>query len=198
MKITSNQLQTGVWVALAVAVGLVAGGLRLSYLAYDLPAGAGIGTDESYYYLWARTLRETGRPDVENGSGYPPAFLYLLAGQQTVTERVRGAALDPAVDHFYVARFVNGLFGIANVGEDWFFGRPDAAERLKHACNRLAAIATSGAKPVAVVLGPTETLNAEHRAAVDEVRDSFAAAGIAVFPSVERAAWAIGRMVAAH
>ncbi len=85
-------------------------------------------------------------------------------------------------------------FGIANVGEDWFFGRPDAADRLNHACNRLAAIAKASAKPVAVVLGPTETVNPEHRGAVDTVRDSFAAQGIAVFPSVERAAWMMAQL----
>jgi acyl-CoA synthetase (NDP forming) len=83
---------------------------------------------------------------------------------------------------------------IANVGEDWFFGRPDAAERLKHACGRLAAIAAGGARPVAVVLGPTETRNREHRVLVDEVRDDFVARGVAVFPSVERAAFALGRL----
>lgn len=86
---------------------------------------------------------------------------------------------------------------IANVGEDWFFGRPDAADRLKHACGRLAAIAAASTKPVAVVLGPTETRNRDHRALVDEVRDDFVARGIAVFPSVERAAFALGRLVQA-
>ena len=86
---------------------------------------------------------------------------------------------------------------IANVGEDWFFGRPDAADRLKHACGRLAAIAAASPKPVAVVLGPTETRNRDHRALVDEVRDDFVARGIAVFPSVERAAFALGRLAAA-
>lgn len=83
---------------------------------------------------------------------------------------------------------------IANVGEDWFFGRPDAAERLKHACNRLAQICERSSKPVAVVLGPTETGNAEHRAIVDRVRDDFSARGIAVYASVERAAFALGRL----
>jgi acyl-CoA synthetase (NDP forming) len=83
---------------------------------------------------------------------------------------------------------------IANVGEDWFFGRPDAGERLKHACNRLAQICEKSSKPVAVVLGATETNNAEHRAVVDEVRDDFAARAIAVYPSVERAAWTLGRL----
>ncbi len=83
---------------------------------------------------------------------------------------------------------------IANVGEDWFFGRPDAGERLKHACNRLAQICERSPKPVAVVLGATETNNREHRAIVDEVRDDFAARGIPVYASVERAAWALGRL----
>jgi acyl-CoA synthetase (NDP forming) len=82
-------------------------------------------------------------------------------------------------------------FGIANIGEDWFFGRPDAAERLRHACNRTAAIAKASPRPVAVVLGSTETLDPGHRAAVDEVRDAFHAAGIATFPSIERAARSI-------
>ncbi|MBK6562270.1 CoA-binding protein [Candidatus Amarobacter glycogenicus] len=83
---------------------------------------------------------------------------------------------------------------IANVGEDWFFGRPDASDRLKHACNRLAQICETSAKQVAVVLGATETNNREHRAIVDEVRDDFAARGIPVYPSVERAAFALGRL----
>lgn len=83
---------------------------------------------------------------------------------------------------------------IANVGEDWFFGRPDAGDRLKHACNRLAAICETSKVPVAVVLGPTETTNREHRALVDEVRDSFTERGIAVYPTIERAAMAMGRL----
>jgi acyl-CoA synthetase (NDP forming) len=83
---------------------------------------------------------------------------------------------------------------IANVGEDWFFGRPDASDRLKHACNGLAQICETSAKQVAVVLGATETNNREHRAVVDAVRDDFAARGIPVYPSVERAAFALGRL----
>ncbi len=83
---------------------------------------------------------------------------------------------------------------IANVGEDWFLGRPDAGERLRHACNRLAAIAAGAEKPVAVVLGPTETNDAGHRALIDSVRDDFVAKGVAVYGSVERAAFAMGRL----
>jgi acyl-CoA synthetase (NDP forming) len=87
---------------------------------------------------------------------------------------------------------------IANVGEDWFLGRPDADERLRHACARLASIATTSKKPVSIVLGPTETQNANHRALIDAVRDDFIAKGVAVYGSVERAAFATGRLAPAR
>jgi hypothetical protein len=85
-------------------------------------------------------------------------------------------------------------FAIANVGEDWFFGRPDGEERLNYACDRLAAIIAASPKPVAVVLGATETMNPRYRALVDSVRDGFTTKGVAVYPSPERAAWAFGRV----
>lgn len=83
---------------------------------------------------------------------------------------------------------------IANVGEDWFFGRPDGDERLRHACGRLAAIVVASPKPVAVVLGPTETAVDWQRELVDSVRDELVAKGAAVFPTVERAAAVMGRL----
>jgi acyl-CoA synthetase (NDP forming) len=90
----------------------------------------------------------------------------------------------------------SGEYGcaIANVGEDWFLGRPDAGDRLQHACDRLAAIVKASPIPVAVVLGPTETTNAEHRTLLDNVRDTFVAHGLAVYGSPERAAFAVGRL----
>jgi len=83
---------------------------------------------------------------------------------------------------------------IANVGEEWFFGRPDAEARLRHACQRLASIAERSPIPVAVVLGATETPVAWQRQLVDAIRDEFVAKGLAVFPSVERAAFALARL----
>lgn len=83
---------------------------------------------------------------------------------------------------------------IANVGEEWFFGRPDAEARLRHACERLARVAARSPVPVAIVLGATETTVEWQRRLVDATRDEFVAAGLAVFPSVERAAFALGRL----
>ncbi len=87
---------------------------------------------------------------------------------------------------------------IANVGEDWFLGRPDAADRLKHACARLATIVAATGVPVAVVLGPTENPDPENRALIDEVRRGLVERGCAVFPSVERAASTLGRLAGAR
>lgn len=81
--------------------------------------------------------------------------------------------------------------GIANIGEDWFLGRPDAEERLRHACNRLAAVVEGTDKPVAVVFGPTEHPDARYRALLDSVRDDLIGKGLALFYSVERAAYAL-------
>lgn len=83
---------------------------------------------------------------------------------------------------------------IANVGEEWFFGRPDAESRLRHACSRLADIAEGATKPVAIVLGATETPEQWQREVVDSIRDETTGRGLAVYPTVERAAWALATL----
>jgi acyl-CoA synthetase (NDP forming) len=82
---------------------------------------------------------------------------------------------------------------IANVGEDWILGRPDAEERLRHLVGRLLEVAASTAKPPAFVLGPADSPDEGRRRMVEEARARLAGAGAAVYPSVERAAWALSR-----
>jgi acyl-CoA synthetase (NDP forming) len=113
-----------------------------------------------------------------------PVDQSILAGSGLSSNRLLEIMLDS--DEYDV--------GIANVGEDWFFGRPGAEERLQHACDRLRDIAVSSAKPVCVVLGPTETRVDWQRQAIDRIRDQFVDAGVAVYPTVERAAAALGRL----
>ena len=84
--------------------------------------------------------------------------------------------------------------GLANVGEEWFLGRPEADRRLRHACSRLRETVAASPIPVAVVLGATETPFAWQRELIDSVRDELIAAGLALFPTVERAAFALGRL----
>ena len=84
--------------------------------------------------------------------------------------------------------------GIANVGEEWFLGRPESESRLRHACTRLREAIAGSPIPIAVVLGATEMTVGWQRALVDSVRDELVSAGLAVFPTVERAAFALGRI----
>ena len=88
--------------------------------------------------------------------------------------------------------------GIANVGEEWFLGRPEAEARLRHACARLREAIGDAPIPIAVVLGSTETSTAWQRALIDSIRDELIEAGLAVFPTVERAAFALGRVAPAE
>jgi acyl-CoA synthetase (NDP forming) len=80
---------------------------------------------------------------------------------------------------------------IANVGEDWILGRPDAEERLRHLVGRLLEVAGRTAKPLAFVLGAADLPDEGRRRVVDEARARLVGAGVAVYPSIERAAWAL-------
>ena len=84
--------------------------------------------------------------------------------------------------------------GIANVGEEWFLGRPEAESRLRHACTRLREAVAESPVPIAVVLGATETTVDWQRTLIDSVRDDLIKAGLAVFPTVERAAFTLGKL----
>ncbi len=94
---------------------------RATHLIDDLPSN--VSPDEPYYFLWAKAIRETGLPSVENGTGYPPALLYMLAGEQIVVEAIRGEALNPSVDYFVAARLVSVVFGAACVAVSAMIGR---------------------------------------------------------------------------
>ncbi len=83
---------------------------------------------------------------------------------------------------------------ICNIGEDWFLGRPDAADRMHKANQRLLSLVAKREKPIAVVFGPTENPSPEQRAVLDEARAELVAAGCAVYPSVERAAWVLAQL----
>jgi acyl-CoA synthetase (NDP forming) len=85
---------------------------------------------------------------------------------------------------------------IANVGEDWVLGRPDAAERLGHIAGRFAEIGRRSPKPIAYVIGPADAPDETRWRAVEGARSQLVEAGLATFPTVERAAWALSRWAA--
>lgn len=83
---------------------------------------------------------------------------------------------------------------LANMNEAWAFGRPNAEEILPRIADRFAGVGGRTKKPFAVVLGPSDYAEEERWRLVSEMRERLAAAGLAVYPSVERAV----RALAAH
>jgi acyl-CoA synthetase (NDP forming) len=82
---------------------------------------------------------------------------------------------------------------IASVGEDWVLGRPDAGERLAHIATRFAEIGARSPKPIAFVIGPADSRDEARWRAVEGARSRLVEAGLATFPTVERAAWSLAR-----
>jgi acyl-CoA synthetase (NDP forming) len=83
---------------------------------------------------------------------------------------------------------------LANLNEAWAFGRPNAEEILPRIADRFIGVAERTQKPFAVVLGPSDYAEEDRWRLVSGMRERLAAAGLAVFPSVERAV----RALAAH
>jgi acyl-CoA synthetase (NDP forming) len=82
---------------------------------------------------------------------------------------------------------------IANLGEDWLLGRPTGADLVRHVAARFAGIANSLDKPVAVVIGHADQPEEWRWRAVSDARQIVADSGVAVYPSVFRAAWALSQ-----
>jgi acyl-CoA synthetase (NDP forming) len=84
---------------------------------------------------------------------------------------------------------------LANVGEAWALGRPNAEALLGRIPERFAEIGKRTGKPLAAVIGPSDYSNERLWRLVSEARDKLVGAELAVFPSVERAVRALARFV---
>ena len=83
---------------------------------------------------------------------------------------------------------------IANVGEDWVLGRPDAIERMAHLVDRFADDRRRRAtKPMAFVLGPADSPDETKWRAVEGGQQRLTDARLAVYPSVDCAALSLAR-----
>ncbi|MEX0801067.1 MAG: CoA-binding protein [Dehalococcoidia bacterium] len=83
---------------------------------------------------------------------------------------------------------------IANVGEAWALGRPNAEALLTRIPERFAEIGRRTAKPFAAVLGPADYPDETMQRLVSAARDRLVGAGLALFPSVERAVRTLARV----
>jgi hypothetical protein len=84
---------------------------------------------------------------------------------------------------------------LANVGEAWALGRPNAEALLARIPERFVQVGARTRKPLAVVLGPTDYSDERLWRLVSGAREKLTGAGLALFPSVERAVRALARFV---
>jgi len=85
---------------------------------------------------------------------------------------------------------------VANVGEPWAFGRPNADAILRRVTERFVQVAAKTSKPFAVVLGPSDYPDEVRWRLVWASRERLVEAGVALFPSVERAVRTLARLAA--
>ncbi len=117
-----------------------------------------------------------------------PVDQSILAGSGVSGARILEMMLDSAE--------LDAL--IANVGEDWVLGRPDAFERMGHLVGRFAEIGEKAGKPLAFVLGAADSPDEAKWRAVETGKQRLTDARLAVYPSVDRAANALARYLGWH
>jgi acyl-CoA synthetase (NDP forming) len=84
---------------------------------------------------------------------------------------------------------------IANVGEDWPLGRPGGDALVRHVAERFAEIGRDVSKPLAVVLGLPDSPEEPRWRTIVQAQQTLVGAGLAVYPSIDRAARAVNRFV---
>ena len=84
---------------------------------------------------------------------------------------------------------------LANVGEAWALGRPNAESLLARIPERFAQVSGRTRKPMAVVIFPTDYADERLWRLVSGAREKLVKAEMAIFPSVERAVRAWARFV---
>ncbi len=165
------------------SVGVVGGGGGRAVQSADVCEEAGLRVPKLPEAI-REMLREKA-PDLADWVDNP-VDQSILAGSAVSGARLLEMMLEsPAFDAL-----------IANVGEDWVLGRPDAIERMAHLVDRFAAIGRRARKPMAFVLGPADSPDETKWRAVEGGRQRLTDARLAVYPSVDRAAGAVARFMA--
>jgi acyl-CoA synthetase (NDP forming) len=164
-------------------VGVVGGGGGRSVQSADACEEAGLRVVPLPVSI-RRALREKA-PYLADWVGNPVDQSILAGGPVSGAAILDMMAASPAFDVL-----------IANVGEDWILGRPDAMQRLEHVTARFVEVASRCKKPLAFVLGPADSPEEWRWRAVEGARQRLAAARLPVYPTIERAAWAVSRWLA--
>jgi acyl-CoA synthetase (NDP forming) len=83
---------------------------------------------------------------------------------------------------------------VGSMNEAWAFGRPNAEAILPRVAARFIRVGAGTRKPFAAVLGPADYSDESRSRLVSETRETLVRAGLAVFPSVERAVRALAAL----
>ncbi len=163
-------------------VGIVGGGGGRAVQSADVAEEAGLAVPKLPDDIRA-SLREKA-PQLADWVDNP-VDQSILAGSGVSGARVLEMMIEsPAYDAL-----------IANVGEDWVLGRPDAIERMAHLVDRFVAIGVKSPKPVAFVLGIADSADETKWRAVSGGQQRLTDAHLATYPSVDRAAAALSRFL---
>jgi acyl-CoA synthetase (NDP forming) len=159
-------------------VGVVGGGGGRSVLAADQCEEAGLETPPLPERIEAHIASKA--PDLA-GWVTNPVDQSILAGSGVGgTEILALMNEDPSYDAL-----------IAILGEPWALGRPNAEQVLRRVAQRFTEVGQAARKPLAVVLNPPDYEQEWQWRLLIELRSQMVAAGLALFPSVERAIWAL-------
>jgi acyl-CoA synthetase (NDP forming) len=166
-------------------VGIVGGGGGRAVQSADVAEEAGLSVPRLPEEM-RQTLREKapGLADwVDN-----PVDQSILAGSGVSGRRILEMMLEhPTFDAL-----------IANVGEDWVLGRPDAVERMGHLVDRFVEIGKKSQKPLAFVLGEADSLDESKWRAVATGKQRFVDAQLPVYATVDRAARSLAQFLEHH
>jgi acyl-CoA synthetase (NDP forming) len=166
-------------------VGIVGGGGGRAVQSADVAEEAGLAVPRLPDEIRA-TLRDKapGLADwVDN-----PVDQSILAGSGVSGARILEMMIDhPSFDAL-----------IANVGEDWVLGRPDAVDRMAHLVDRFVEIGQKSQKPLAFILGEADSLHEDKWRAVAAGKQRFVDAQLPVYSTVDRAARALARFLEHH
>lgn len=166
-------------------VGVVGGGGGRTVQSADLCEEAGLSVVPLPPEI-RDELRERA-PDVWDWVGNPVDQSILAWGSVDALHVLEMMAGNP---HFDVL--------IANVGEDWPLGWPGGDLFLRQGIERFIEVAGTTTKPLALVLGAANSPEERRWRVVTEMQQRLVDAGLAVYPSIERAAVAVAHFVRYH
>jgi acyl-CoA synthetase (NDP forming) len=162
-------------------LGMVGGGGGRSVLTADLCEELGLSVPPLPEDVERRIAEKA--PDLAGWITNPVDQSILAGSGLGGTQVLEWMDESPAIDLL-----------LANVGEAWALGRPNAEALLARIPERFVEVGTRTHKPLAVVLAPADYADEGLWRLVSGAREKLTGAGLALFPSVERAVRALARL----